>query len=381
MKKTLAFALLLTFLCGTAYAQTSFEKGYFITTEDTKVECLIKNEGWIGIPNVIEYRMDENGETNVLKKESLNKLYIEEKILLERHTVLLDKYSKNLTKLSNSRMIDAKEENVLLKVIADGTARLLRYDYEGVQYFFYQLDSGVKPLEYKLYKNSKNALSKNLNYQKTLREQLNCSNKEIKTNIKYKEKALVNYIKEYNLCFNNSNTFVYSFESKKSKFNIRAKLSVGQSKIEGRDSELSFKFGGEFEYVFPFNNNKWSAFIEPTYQSFSQDVGSNNFYETNYKSIEIPIGVRHYFFINSDNKIFTNGGFNLDWALNDYLIEKPTNLYEIDTTVNYFLGIGYELNNKYSLEFRYNTARDLTRLSTTTSNFINYSLKIGYNFL
>jgi hypothetical protein len=399
MKKTLAFALLLVFLCTSVYAQTYFEKGYFITTEGNKVECLIKNEDWIGIPDKIEYKVDVNSTRNTVEKESLVKVHIENKLLLERHEVLIERYSKKLDELSETRIITPNKESLLLKVIANGKAKLLKYDFKGVQYFFYEINSEIKPLEYKLYKTSKGAVGKNLNYQKTLKENLSCPNSDLKSTIKYKEKLLVNYFTEYNSCFN-SETKIYSQETEKGKFNVRGKFSIGISNSENplnRTSEFSFKnkvifkVGTELEYVFPFNNYKWSGFFEPTYQSYNGESKpfsqSSTIYEINYSSLELPFGVRHYSYINPENKIFFNAGVTLDWVLNDDFIlnNVVSDFNEISTTINYFIGAGYELNNKISLEFRYNTARDLTKfqkvLGDEITEFNNISLKLGYNFL
>ncbi|MFY7671485.1 outer membrane beta-barrel protein [Tenacibaculum sp. MEBiC06402] len=398
MKKILALIVLLT-SC-TIYAQTKFEKGYFITTEGNKVECLIKNEDWYNIPSEINYKLDENSTLNTISNNTLKMVYIKDKLLLERHNVLIDKYSKKLNELTNTRITNYKEESLLLKVIVDGKARLLKYVDKGVQHFYYELNSEIKPLEYKLYKTSKGTLGKNLNYQKTLREKFSCPKTKLKTASKYTEIALTKFFKQYNNC-NGEDNSVYSYSklAKGAKINIRAKISIGFSNSENPFNTLSrfnfknkttYKIGAEIEYVLPFFNNKWSGFVEPTYQSYSDKTESitqaGDFsYSIDYSSIELPFGVRYYSFLNDENKIFFNGGFNLDWVLNDKIsfANEPSTTITINTTTNYFIGVGYELNNKFSLEFRYNTPRDLSRFSGLPSEtkFNNYSLKLGYNFL
>ncbi|AUC15605.1 hypothetical protein BTO06_10810 [Tenacibaculum sp. SZ-18] len=400
MKKLIALYVLCTSCV--LFGQTKFEKGYFITTKGNKVECLIKNEDWIGIPDRIEYKLDVNSKVNSMGKENLTKVHIVDKILLERHEVLIERYSKNLDELSISRLIKPKKESLLLKVIADGKAKLLKYDFKGVQYFFYELNSNINSLEYKLYKTSKGYLGRNLNYQKILKDKLNCSNKNLKSNIKYKEKSLVNYFIDYNSC-SDSSTEVYSQEIKKGKFNIRGKISLGKSKFKNNQYQFVYKIGSEIEYVLPFNNSKWSVFFEPTFQSYSNNegitIGSITFIgvsggvysvpryydgEVSYKSIELPFGARHYFYLNDNNKLFANGGFIVDWALTDYLITNPNDLLPISTTVNYFLGFGYEINKRYSIEFRFNTPRTISSINergSSTSDYTNFSFKLGYNFL
>lgn len=95
----------------TLFGQTKFEKGYFITTRGNKVECLIKNEDWYNIPSEIKYKLNENSILNTISNNTLKKVYIKDKLLLERHNVLIDKYSKKLNELTNSRITNYKEES------------------------------------------------------------------------------------------------------------------------------------------------------------------------------------------------------------------------------------------------------------------------------
>lgn len=175
------------------------------------------------------------------------------------------------------------------------------------------------------------------------------------------------------------------------------------SKVETTANELAFKIGAELEYIFPINNNKWSVFVEPTYQSYnssgqihigdiiglnpsSGNIVTSPVYQDgklNYESIELPIGLRHYFFLNEKNKIFINAGIIFSSVINGKINFNDSTSIEIkdDALINYFLGLGYDFNNKLSLEFRYNSPRDLTLFYSGANNFNNASLKLGYNFL
>ena len=50
--KAMSFVLFLFTI--NLFAQVKFEKGYFIDSQNKKVECLIKNKDWIGSPSEIE---------------------------------------------------------------------------------------------------------------------------------------------------------------------------------------------------------------------------------------------------------------------------------------------------------------------------------------
>lgn len=163
-------------------------------------------------------------------------------------------------------------------------------------------------------------------------------------------------------------------------------------------------FGVEVEYIFPFNNNKWSSFIDPSYLSYNYNgrikigaITSNvisaggtvttPIYEEGtleYKSIEIPAGIRHYFFINQTSSLFVNSGLIISLPLNESLIKERKTQMSVDeeidkleTNFNYFIGFGYNFNKKYSIELRYNSPNYLASYGELN----NVSLKFGYNFL
>tara|TARA_R110002049_G_scaffold248552_1_gene423036 strand:+ start:964 stop:1344 length:381 start_codon:yes stop_codon:yes gene_type:complete len=122
----------------------------------------------------------------------------------------------------------------------------------------------------------------------------------------------------------------------------------------------------------PFNRSKWAIIVEPTYQSYKVkgDVSRRSI---DYSSIELPIGIRHYMFINEKSKIFLNGSYIVDFSNG-----KALNL-EIKSSGNLGFGVGYKRNDKLSLEFRYHTSRDLFyNFRTTFSNYNTMSLIFGY---
>ena len=55
--------MLILFIGLNSFAQTNFNKGYFISVGDIKTECFIKNEDWKS--NLVEnkYRINKNYKT------------------------------------------------------------------------------------------------------------------------------------------------------------------------------------------------------------------------------------------------------------------------------------------------------------------------------
>ena len=298
-------------------------------------------------------------------------------------------------------MTDFKKESLLLELLVEGEVSLYKYYSEDVEYFFYKKENKIVPLEYKVYKTENNKIGKNLNYKKTLRDELKCSSEKLSYDLDYKEKELILLFKDYHNC-QNFKYKIYRNKKDKGKFNLRAKFGIGFSKIKppitttnnSNNEKNIIKFGVEFEYIFPFNNNKWAAFLESSYHSF--DVTNSVItgygvvpssgaivpiyrdYGIKYNSIENHFGVRHYMFLHKKNKIFMNTGLLYDLILNSQIDYSNSDAI---STVSYFFGAGYDFKNKFSVEVRYNSTRDLSRFSPFTTNYNNISLKFGYNFL
>jgi len=104
-----------------------------------------------------------------------------------------------------------------------------------------------------------------------------------------------------------------------------------------------------------------------------------------YNSIEIPIGLRHYFFLNQNSNIFTNIAYVFDLNLNssiDFKRADDSNLrsLEIETQNNLAFGIGYKFNHKYSMEMRYQTSRKvLINYASWNSDYKTLSIIFGYS--
>lgn len=88
------------------------------------------------------------------------------------------------------------------------------------------------------------------------------------------------------------------------------------------------RFGIENELILPFNRNKWSILLQPTYQYFrdsvtiKSNVSTDDLYSIDYQSIELQLGVRYYAFLNENSKLFANILFVNDVNLNgNFMIE------------------------------------------------------------
>ena len=227
-------------------------------------------------------------------------------------------------------------------------------------------------------------------YKQQLKNSLKCSDIKI-DNIKklnYKQSLLTNIFSRYNRCVG-SNFIDYEKKIKRKLFhiNIRAglnssSLSINSSEQTTRnidfDNEIGIRLGVEVEFILPFNKNKWTIIAEPTFQSYQSDKGDT---KADYKSIELPIGLRHYLFLNENSKIFVNGALIFDFNL-DSKIDFSSGRQDLDISSqgNFGFGLGYTHNNKYSIELRYQTSRKvLGNYIYWSSSYKTVSIIFGYS--
>ena len=393
MKKKLLFLLtiILSFNC---YSQISFEKGYYIDNSNQKTNCLIKNIDWKNNPTEFEYKLSENSESKKTSIKSIREFGIDNISKYVRSNVNIDRSSENINKLSNDRNPIFKEEELFLKVLVEGKANLYLFEDGSLRrYFFNKENTTIEQLVFKSYKTSNDKIGKNNRFKNQLWNNLKCPNFKITKveNLDYQKNDLIDFFVKYNEC-NGEKNINYEEKQKKDLFNLSIRpgfnsssLSIQNSASSSRntdfDNEFGFRFGIEAEFIMPFNKNKWSLIIEPTYQYFkSVKEITNQSAKADYKSIEIPVGIRHYFFLNENSKIFINGSFIFDLS-NDSVIdfESGTDL-EIKTRNNLAFGIGYKHNDKYGLELRYQTSREiLSNYIYWSSDYSTLSVIFGYS--
>jgi hypothetical protein len=392
MKQTITFIIL--FIGLNTIAQIRFEKGYIIKSNDEKIECLIKNEDWLYNPTNFLYKKDVNakeinGNLNSIKEFGVNGVS-----KYKRFKVNIDKSKTDINLLSNTRTYNFVTETLFLKTLVEGKANLYLYNEKSlVKYFYKKENSPIKQLEYKEYLNSTGLLAKNKNYLTQLRLDAACKSIDYKK-VDYRRNSLVKYFLAYNNCDgNNISVKNYTESNNKNLFNLRAKIGIGNATINTSNSAYAYKnisssganirAGIEAEYVLSFNNNKWAIYVEPTYQTYKGDIEGSQSGKITYNSIELPLGVKHYMFINNNSKLFLSGALVLDFAMDSKIDfnSNTLNVLEISSSpTSYQLGFGYNFNNKYTIETRYNFGRDITKNYVYwETDYSSFSIILGYS--
>ena len=383
MKKILFFFtfFLLTFILK---AQINFEKGYFINNAGVKTECFIKNVDWKNNPNKFDYKITLEGDTNEATILNIQEFGIYNFSKYVRAKLQVDMSRSETSDLSQQRAPEWEEKTIFLKTIIDGKASLYYFeDGNLTRFFFSKEDLPIQQLVYKTFVRETTNIYENAAFRQQLLTYVNCGNvsENAIKKIDYDLLELQRYFTKYNECL--GETFS-GFSNKKNKaifkLNIRPGLNystltvvtypfVSERKL---DSEIGYRIGIEAETILPFNRNKWSLFVEPTYQSFKAEDGTN---EIKYNSIQVPIGIRHYFFLNNDSKIFINGAYILDIPTN-----SNNSLITISSNSLLGFGIGFKINN-YSFETRYSEKNLLRNGSSLKTNNQTISFIFGYSIL
>ncbi|WP_420551228.1 tRNA modification GTPase [Tenacibaculum aiptasiae] len=405
MKKRLLF-LFVAVLTLNCYSQISFEKGYYIDNTNQKINCLIKNVDWKNNPTDFEYKISENTEVKTLTMKSVKEFGVYNASKYIRSVVDIDRSKEDVSDLSTDRSPIFKKEELYLKVLVEGKTNLYEYTQGNLKRFFYgNENSKITQLIYKRYRTTDDEIGENKRFRQQLWKNLKCpSFKIIKVeNLDYRKNELVNYFIEYNNC-NNLKYVSYEKKEKRDMFNLTfrprlnsSSLSIQNSLINSRDidfgNKLGFGIGLEGEYILPFNKNKWTVIFEPTYQSFKAEKimsvtnvsGGELIAKADYSSFELPIGLRHYFFLKNNYKIFVNASVLFDITSNssiEFFRNDGSKLdsLEIESRGNFVLGLGYKYNDRYSLEVRYQTRREILDAYTFwASDYKTVSVIFGYS--
>ena len=405
MRKRIILLAVSTIISFSCYSQIVFEKGYFINNSNQKVDCLIKNIDWRDNPSEFEYKLFEGSESKKINIQEVKEFEIYNVSKYIRALVKLDRSSDNMPNIDTARNPLFHEELLFLKVLIDGKGSLFLYKEKDLTRFFYKrTDSEIEQLVYKRFVVNDRVFENNY-FRQQLFLDLKCEDIGLKDVefIRYKKREIERLFVKYNVC-NRSSYLNFETMQKKDLFNLTLRpgfnfssLSVQNSDMSSWEvnfgSQLNFRFGIETEFVLPFNKSKWATIIEPTFQYFNSEKrkatnsvsGGIIISEVNYKSIEVPVGIRHYFFLNSKSKIFVDVSFLFDFSSNskiNYTRKDGSPLggpLTIDKGSNLAFGMGYSYKSRYNLELRYQTSREiLDHYLYFSSDYKTVSVIFGY---
>lgn len=379
--------------------QITYEKGYIIDNDNQKIECLIKNYDWKNNPKEIEFKTSETHEPQKAELASIKEFGILGYSKFIRVETNIDRSSNDITRLSTQRNPEWSKETFFLKVLVEGRASLFYYEDETLNRLFYSInDSVIQQLIHKEFLTENNSIANNNKFREQLWINVRIRGSALNSveNLNYDKNTLRKYFIKYNQ--RTENSFV-EYDKKKSgdSFHLKLVPGINRSNIAitnnvsdlkntdfGNKATFSLQLG--IEFILPFNKNKWGIVFEPTYQNFnSTSQNSLGNATISYNSIEFPIGVRYYLFLNNDLKLFMDGlfipGFCPDFHSTikfDYPFATPL---ETKTRASFAFGGGVGFS-RLSLGIRYYTNKDiLSDYGTWKTEYQRFSVLVGYKLL
>lgn len=379
--------LMVLFLLMTLFAkgQIVFEEGYFIDNAGKRTDCLIKNLDWSLSPKSFKYSIFEGGEILTATIDSVKEFGIEDVSKYQRFTLDVDRTNDINSSFVAYEDPIIKEETLFLRLVVEGDACL--YADGMLNTYFYSVNGmEVQQLIYKKYIQKNRVITDN-RFVSQLWTNLKSPNINFQDaqNLQYKAKDLIKYFEKYN-AYGNAEQTNYQHKQKRESIHLRIKPGIRFMSFSMRniatnldvdfENDIKPTFGIEAEFVFPFNKNKWSFIFEPTYQSFqSKDTDSVYSFELNYHSIELPIGIKYSMYLSDKSKLFLATSF----VLVDIPINSNLGNMDINTRNNINLGVGYDYKNKYGIEFRYGSNRQLLSSYALYSNdYQTFSMVLAY---
>lgn len=396
MKKILLLALG-TMLPLISFCQITFEKGYFLTEAGQTSTALIKLNEIADNPVRIQYKLSPNGSVKTANISTIKEFAIGDFHKFIRETVEIDRSEDDFANISPTRNPVFNEETLFLRSLVEGEYSLLFYRDGNLQRFFVRKPDGeIEQLIYKKYSTGNNIVRKNNRYRQQLLNLFACeeiSQKHLK-NLGYTRSELIDLFQKYHEC-KNQNYRVLHLE-KEGNLNIMIKAGLNFTNfgmeqdvyniVENFQYDIDPRIGVELEYIPPMMNRKVALYMEPSFSLYNSkkeiiiatetptpsNPGGPGGYraevEMNYQTLDLPLGLRYYFFLGEANntKMFFNSGasinliFNSSTILNRGTDENSKFDFNQSWQPTFFGGLGIRYKEKFSLEARYFPVRPLT---------------------
>ena len=388
--RTLTAFLLLFLIATTSFGQLKYEKGYFINNDNQRIECLIKNMDWKNNPNHFSYKLDNSaaslkGDLNSSKEFGIYNVY-----KFVKADVKIDHSKTQAHSLSDNPEPLWWQEKLFLKVLVEGKAKLYCYESSNGKKFFYAVsDSAIKQLIHKEFLVGP-VIAENNSFRDQLLMELRLPNTGVKNvdSISYTSESLIKYFKSYN-GFKDDTSIELNHQIPRNYFNLKITTGINSSSVSMPIMEnypaLAFSrnqsmlFGLEAEFILPFNMNKWSIVLNPTYQSFNS-ISTSGEAKLDYKSIEFPVGLRYYFYLDGHNKFYIDGFFvpQLSFDFDSKILMASNTSFDLAAANNVAFGGGFE-HNRLSFETRYSANKNLLRkYGNFTADYSRISFILGY---
>ena len=401
---TLVGALLVTIF---TYSQDY--QGYYISTNNQRVEGYYKSTDFSD-PSSLIFKKNANSEFSKLNENDIIEYGIANQYKFKKFSVEVDRSNFHIKKLSVIKDPEWESVTVFLNILVEGDATLYSYAaYNGVKYFFTVKNTVELPtqLVYKQYMPVETKISVNNLFRQQLFNLVNCNNEQVSNflSIAYDKKSLSEVFSRYNKCSGSASAVYDNKTGKKSNIHINVFAGVYNTSFginntnpeTKKGNSINFSLGAETSIVTA--GGKWELFGRLEYERLSgetksvDDQGYNilaKTYKIDTDVFNIHIGPRYNYIINDTNKLFIDAAIVLSLPLEKELIcennittnagvnyDAANTTYQISTALSGNIGIGYVFADKFGIDIRYKTNRNM--FDGSPSGYTTHLSGLGVN--
>ena len=374
-------------------AQITYVPGKYTTAEGENVVGLVKDREWQDNPSEVSFKETIDAAAQTFTTDDILGFSVDGGARFVRATVPMDRSSVDIRRLSTVKEQVAEPETVFLREVVTGPARLYQYTDGKRDEFFYALDGEpITPLVYTLYTRDGASVRYNERYKQQLTLALTCGDVDA-SYVEYDARSLARYVTSYNVCMGAAPPVISEAGSSR---NLRLRLRPGLLSSDlnavgfgpiGFDRALGYRLGVDVELLLRVNRNKWSLFAEPTFASVELEGSTERTARLNttftYRAFDLPMGVRHYFFLPGATTVSIDLGYVLAAAPAQQVSVFGRGPLDLDRlSGNAFASVGGEFRERYGVVLRYNASRELLRTYVSAgAGLTSLSAILSYRFL
>ena len=238
MKASLPLCFMIVF-CIHAAAQSNRIPGYVVNTQgDTSRGFIVdKNDNWT--VKSIEFSKDQSGSTQSYNISDINSIYLQTyDAFYYSRLVKFDKKPSDLGNLDGDGKRNFATEQILLKLLVNGTLSLFTYtDENNKVHYFFAKDGKIEELELVRYMTGGRLAE--LPFYHTKLQQLAQGCDAVKgTDLPLDDKPLIKFVSQYNSCFRSSAPGQKTFVSAPEKGKVLLGVIAG-----GQSASLDYQSG------------------------------------------------------------------------------------------------------------------------------------------
>lgn len=390
-----------------SFAQSDFQKGYFIDNGGARQEGYVSVKSLSDDAKAFAFRTEPEASSQIVSMSSATEVGAGESKYV-RFIGRVDSSSSKSRKMTNFKEPGWVHDSLFVRVLVDGKADLFYCKRQGEDRFFYRVDNEpITQLVFKLYEketawNEPVQVLKNSEYQSQLRQYVNClqySFEKVKS-VRYEIGVLTKYFTQQNEC-SGGNQYTAKDEVSRRMISVRATPGISFAQMDSYDvkgrlyesyeQKLCYRLGAEFEYTLPFNRKKWAVWLEPAVQSYKANGTDSSARSITYTSFEVAFGARHHFYLGKQSTIFLNAAGIFDSPIEhiggwEGRNNAPNNS---NKTFTFAAGVGATYK-RFSIEARYYSTRKMkgsagmplpngdTGLFVVHNEFEKVSVIVGY---